>query len=407
MRQDMAELSPARERKKIFLLIKRAFATPGRVTRYRCGNPEHQHRIQQIGIRRRNGLLDPLAVRGVLLAASVPTAVIGSLAGAYVDRWEKRRTMLRAVALCTVLIGMLFLFVLTGSIEHPTWFLLTMSSLIVLLTTSCSPFVGPARLAAPVICLLSSRAQPGYSKSRWAWLWSLVFCRPPRSISARVRTVPFDRWALVCCFMYRDFSPGWSRHCPWQVRTSSNTARVPRWNPSFYRQYRPDHAFPGDRSGDAGSRSYAGSGYLLRHAESPHPAGLLWSAQYGAGGRSLLVLSAGIYATFTRRSCQGTPPRGANVRREKKKEGKRKDQPSLGEDRHSRPICVNQGEHQCQSRSRRAKKSSRCHCPHDWEMCGRRRSCPNCQSLSRSRLACTRCCNGHEQVIGPEMYCEG
>jgi hypothetical protein len=34
-------------------------------------------------------------------------------------------------------------------------------------------------------------------------------------------------------------------------------------------------------------------------------------------------LSAGIYATSTRRSCQGTPPIGANARREEKRREKR------------------------------------------------------------------------------------
>lgn len=293
MLQDMVELSSVRERNKVFLLINQAFTSlgsPGRVTRYRCGNPEHQRYIQHIVTRRRNGLSASLAVRGVFLAASLPTPVVGSLAGACVGRWD----MLWVDALCAVLIGLPLLFALTRNIEYPGWFLLTMSSLIVLLTPPCSPFFGLVRLAVPVIWLMSSRARPGYSKSRWAWLWSLVLCWSPRSISAWVRTMPFDRCALVCCFMYRDVSPGWSRYCLWHVRTSSNPARVPRRNPSFYEQDRPDHAFPGDLSAGAGSRSYSGSGYLLRHAESPHLAGLFWPIQHGTGERSLHLLSAGI-----------------------------------------------------------------------------------------------------------------
>ena len=36
----------------------------------------------------------PLAVSGVLLAMLVPTFVFGPIAGVFVDRWDKRRTML-------------------------------------------------------------------------------------------------------------------------------------------------------------------------------------------------------------------------------------------------------------------------------------------------------------------------
>src|SRR5215471_6758735 len=36
----------------------------------------------------------PLAVSGVFLAALVPTMLFGPIAGVFVDRWDKRRTML-------------------------------------------------------------------------------------------------------------------------------------------------------------------------------------------------------------------------------------------------------------------------------------------------------------------------
>src|SRR5262249_14063189 len=36
----------------------------------------------------------PLAVSGVFLAATTPILLIGPLAGVFVDRWDKRRTML-------------------------------------------------------------------------------------------------------------------------------------------------------------------------------------------------------------------------------------------------------------------------------------------------------------------------
>src|SRR5215472_1411290 len=36
----------------------------------------------------------PLAVSGVLVATTVPAFLIGPFAGVFVDRWDKRRTML-------------------------------------------------------------------------------------------------------------------------------------------------------------------------------------------------------------------------------------------------------------------------------------------------------------------------
>src|SRR5215472_4885018 len=36
----------------------------------------------------------PLAVSGVLVATTVPAFLIGPIAGVFVDRWDKRRTML-------------------------------------------------------------------------------------------------------------------------------------------------------------------------------------------------------------------------------------------------------------------------------------------------------------------------
>lgn len=224
MLEDIAELAPVREKQKALLSINRAFAmlwrgraisTPGTsvlnttlVPWIATASAHHASRA-------------PLAVRGAFLAASVPPAGIGLLAEAYVDRREKRWTL----ALRAVLTGLPFLLALTGNSGYPTWFLLTMSSLIVWPTSSCSPFFGPARLTVPVDLVdEQSSVRPDDSTSRWAWLWSPVLCWPPRSISARVRKVPFDRCA------------------------SCSAESV------FYGQYSPDHALPGDLAGDAGSR---------------------------------------------------------------------------------------------------------------------------------------------------------
>jgi MFS family permease len=49
----------------------------------------------------------PLAVSGVILSSAVGTLVIGPIAGVFVDRWDKRRTMLRVIALQAVLTALL------------------------------------------------------------------------------------------------------------------------------------------------------------------------------------------------------------------------------------------------------------------------------------------------------------
>lgn len=59
----------------------------------------------------------PLAVSAVLLAAGVPIALLGPVAGVFVDRWDKRRTMLGTDALRAALVGALIL--ATGIVPLP------------------------------------------------------------------------------------------------------------------------------------------------------------------------------------------------------------------------------------------------------------------------------------------------
>jgi MFS family permease len=52
----------------------------------------------------------PLAVSGVLVASSVGTLVIGPISGVFVDRWDKRRTMMVVILLQALLTAALLLF---------------------------------------------------------------------------------------------------------------------------------------------------------------------------------------------------------------------------------------------------------------------------------------------------------
>ncbi len=95
----------------------------------------------------------PLAVSGVLLATSIPIFLIGPIAGVFVDRWEKRQTMLWMDALRAILIALLLfaanLFPLPffpGG-KMPTSWQLGMIYTIVFLASTCAQFFNPSRLA--------------------------------------------------------------------------------------------------------------------------------------------------------------------------------------------------------------------------------------------------------------------
>ncbi|HEX6507604.1 MAG TPA: MFS transporter, partial [Chloroflexota bacterium] len=89
----------------------------------------------------------PLAVSGVLLAVMIPTVLLGPVAGAFVDRWDKRRTM---IWMDGIRAGLIVLLVpLTGLVPGmgsvPVGWQLTSIYAVVLLATTCSLFFGPSR----------------------------------------------------------------------------------------------------------------------------------------------------------------------------------------------------------------------------------------------------------------------
>ena len=95
----------------------------------------------------------PLAVSGVLVAQSIPMLLIRPLAGVFVDRWDKRQTLLRMDAMRAGLIVLLTL--ATGAVPLPfvsggrlpiAWQLGAVYG-VVFLATTCAQFFNPARLA--------------------------------------------------------------------------------------------------------------------------------------------------------------------------------------------------------------------------------------------------------------------
>lgn len=101
----------------------------------------------------RNQSWAPAAVSGLIVAAALPQIVVGPVAGVFVDRWDKRRTMvvatllqaIFAVLLVPPLIGMPL--PLRGSAHLPTFWTLGVVYADVALLTICSQFYLPAQLA--------------------------------------------------------------------------------------------------------------------------------------------------------------------------------------------------------------------------------------------------------------------
>jgi MFS family permease len=95
----------------------------------------------------------PLAVSGVVLAAAVPQIVVGPLAGVFVDRWDKRRTMVTMAALQTIVAVLLvlpaanFSLPLIGYVQLPLFWRLGVIYTDVALLAIFAQFFIPAQLA--------------------------------------------------------------------------------------------------------------------------------------------------------------------------------------------------------------------------------------------------------------------
>jgi MFS family permease len=101
----------------------------------------------------RNQSSAPLQVSGVILAAAIPQIVVGPVAGVFVDRWDKRRTMVVTTALQAILAMLLILpaanvpLPFIGHAHLPVFWLLSVAYADVALITSCAQFFLPAQLA--------------------------------------------------------------------------------------------------------------------------------------------------------------------------------------------------------------------------------------------------------------------
>jgi MFS family permease len=135
----------------------------------------------------------PQAVGGVLIAAAVPALVIGPVAGVFVDRWNRRRTMLTCDACCTVLIAALLLLPAAGSGLAASAKLAILYAVVA--AVSCiSQFFGPSRTA-----VLQSVVAPADRARAMGLAQSMVYAAaiigPP--IAAPLLFVSGVQWALA------------------------------------------------------------------------------------------------------------------------------------------------------------------------------------------------------------------
>ena len=95
----------------------------------------------------------PLAVSGLVLAAALPQIVVGPLAGVFVDRWDKRQTMVTMAGLQTIFAVLLVLPVadftlpLIGHVQLPLSWRLGVVYVDVALLSSFAQFFIPAQFA--------------------------------------------------------------------------------------------------------------------------------------------------------------------------------------------------------------------------------------------------------------------
>lgn len=89
----------------------------------------------------------PAAVAGVMIAMSAAMAVVGVLAGVYVDRWNRRRTMLRTEEFQAVLVGALAAVAFVPTRELPAWLWLAMLYVVVFGVNAAGMFFFPSRTA--------------------------------------------------------------------------------------------------------------------------------------------------------------------------------------------------------------------------------------------------------------------
>ena len=142
----------------------------------------------------------PLAVSGVILAAAVPQVIAGPIAGVFVDRWDKRRTMIVVAALQAIFALLLIVpsgsvaLPLLGAVRLPLLWRLGVIYADVALLAALAQFFGPAQFAL-IKDIVPESKQDQAVETTQAIQGLSVIIGPPLA-AALVFTVGFG-WALL------------------------------------------------------------------------------------------------------------------------------------------------------------------------------------------------------------------
>lgn len=178
----------------------------------------------------------PLATGGAVLCATIPTFLVGPIAGVFIDRWNKRRTMilmdlLRAVFILLLLVLVLPLPFLPGN-KLPALWQIGIIYAVIVLTTSCSLFFGPARLT--IIQQVVENGQLERASGLALVTQNITRIIGP-SLAAPLLFVFGMQWALLinsCSFLVSAFAVRWvqSREIDEQTLAAQQRPRKSFWH---------------------------------------------------------------------------------------------------------------------------------------------------------------------------------
>jgi MFS family permease len=208
----------------------------------------------------------PEAVSGVLLATSVAVLCVGPIAGVFVDRWDKRRTMLRTEVLRGGLVAALTAvsFLPTHALPIALWLALVYATVLVL--NSASQFFSPARFTviADLVTGEADRARAaGIAQATGETAWIIG---PP--LAAPLLFAVGLQWALL--FNALSYAVSWAairsvRPGAAEATEQAGPSKAPTPPPAAAAASRPDDPEQGGlfREFAAGLRFFRRSRFLV------------------------------------------------------------------------------------------------------------------------------------------------
>ena len=137
----------------------------------------------------------PAAASGVLIAAAVPAVAIGPFCGVFIDRWDRRRTMLVADASRAVLIAGLVPLAFSSVAAHvPRSAQLGMVYVLVAAAACFSQFFGPSRFALLGV-IVAKPEMPKASGILQSTSYTAAIIGPP--LAAPLFVIAGPQWALI------------------------------------------------------------------------------------------------------------------------------------------------------------------------------------------------------------------